>query len=186
MNTWGFKWKGALFGAAALAAVVGPARIAGAAICGDLNGDGNRTIADAVRLQKAIFTPSPADCGGSGSASCGDVNPASPGLGVDDSVVLQASLNNKPTLFALCTGTGTKVCQPNAGTGAGRRELDEAHHGGGQHHEPTRSGRPAAASTLTASSSFSPASPSRSIPTRWWSARIRPAPVAAVRPTSRR
>ncbi len=119
MDTCGFKWKLTLFGAAALAAVAGSARVASAAICGDLNGDGNRTIADAVRLQRAIFTPSPADCGGSGSASCGDVNPASPGLGVDDSVVLQASLNNKPTLFALCTGTGNKPCQANAGNGPG-------------------------------------------------------------------
>src|SRR5262249_7515325 len=120
MNTWGLKWKGALFGAAALAAVAGSARVAGAAAgCGDLNGDGNRTIADAVRLQRALFVPNPADCGGSGSASCGDVNPASPGLGVDDAVVLEASLNNKPTLFSLCTGVGTTPCTANAGTGAG-------------------------------------------------------------------
>src|SRR5262249_34133004 len=119
MDTCGFKWKLTFFGAAALAAVAGSAHVASAAICGDLNGDGNRTIADAVRLQKAIFTPSAADCGGAGSASCGDVNPASPGLGVDDSVVLQASLNNKPTLFALCTGTGVKPCTANAGNGPG-------------------------------------------------------------------
>ena len=119
MDTCGFEWKLTLFGAAALAAVAGSARVASAAICGDLNGDGNRTIADAVRLQRAIFTPNPADCGGAGSASCGDVNPASPGLGVDDSVVLQASLNNKPTLFALCTGTGAKPCTNNPGSGSG-------------------------------------------------------------------
>jgi len=119
MNTWGLKWKGALVGAAALAALAGPARIAGAAVCGDLNGDGNRTIADAVRLQRAIFTPNAADCGGAGSASCGDVNPSSPGLGVDDAVVLEASLNNKPTLFSLCTGVGATPCTANAGTGLG-------------------------------------------------------------------
>jgi hypothetical protein len=120
MNTWGLKWKGALFGAAALAALAGPARIAGAAAgCGDLNGDGNRTIADAVRLQRALFVPNPADCGGSGSASCGDVNPASPGLGVDDAVVLEASLNNKPTLFSLCTGEGTTPCTASVGSAPG-------------------------------------------------------------------
>jgi hypothetical protein len=119
MDTCGFKWKAALFGAAALAVLSGPARTASAAICGDLNGDGNRTIADAVRLQRALFTPNPADCGGAGSAACGNVNPAIPGLGVDDSVVLQASLNNKPTLFALCTGTGPTPCQANAGSGPG-------------------------------------------------------------------
>jgi hypothetical protein len=119
MNTWGLKWKAALFGTAALAALAGPARIAGAAICGDLNGDGNRTIADAVRLQRALFVPNPADCGGTGSASCGDVNPASPGLGVDDAVVLEASLNNKPTLFALCTGEGTTPCTGPGGAGPG-------------------------------------------------------------------
>src|SRR5262249_45644244 len=116
MNT-GLKWKAALFGTAALAALTG-ARVAGAAICGDLNGDGNRTIADAVRLQRALFVPNAADCGGAGSAACGDVNPASPGLGVDDAVVLEASLNNKPTLFSLCTGVGTTPCTADAGTRA--------------------------------------------------------------------
>jgi hypothetical protein len=120
MNTWGLKWKAAVFGATALAAVAGSARIAGAAAgCGDLNGDGNRTIADAVRLQRALFVPNPADCGGSGSASCGDVNPSSAGLGVDDAVVLEASLNNKPTLFSLCTGVGTTPCTANPGNGPG-------------------------------------------------------------------
>src|SRR5262249_60273358 len=54
-----------------------------------------------------------------GSAPCGHANPSSPGLGVDDTVVLQASLNNKPTLFSLCTGEGTTPCTANAGTGAG-------------------------------------------------------------------
>ena len=119
MNTWGLKWKGAVLGAAALAALAGPARVAGAAVCGDLNGDGNRTIADAVRLQRALFVPNAADCGGAGSASCGDVNPSSAGLGVDDAVVLEASLNNKPTLFSLCTGEGTTPCAANAGSGPG-------------------------------------------------------------------
>src|SRR5262249_58095097 len=36
-----------------------------------------------------------------------------------DSVVLQASLNNKPTLFSLCTGEGTTPCTANAGNGPG-------------------------------------------------------------------
>jgi hypothetical protein len=119
MDTRGFTWKVALLGAAAVAVLSGAARPAGAAICGDLNGDGSRTIADAVKLQKALFAPNPGDCGGAGSASCGDVNPAIPGLGVDDSVVLQASLNGKPTLFALCQGKGTSPCTASAGSGPG-------------------------------------------------------------------
>jgi hypothetical protein len=90
-----------------------------AAACGDLNCDGQLTIADAVRLQRAIFVPNPADCCGLGSASCGDVNPTIPGLGVDDVVVLQAFLNNKPTLFPLCAGEGPTPCSANAGSGPG-------------------------------------------------------------------
>ena len=42
----------------------------GRAARGDLDGDGRLTIADAVRLQRALFTPNPGDCGESGSASC--------------------------------------------------------------------------------------------------------------------
>src|SRR5262245_66031749 len=70
------KWKGALLlGAVTMAATVGKAQIAAAAICGDLNNDTRLTIADAVRLQKGVLSPQASDCGNQGTAQCGDVNP---------------------------------------------------------------------------------------------------------------
>ena len=51
-----------------------------------------------------------------------------PGLGVDDAVVLEASLNNKPTLFRLCTGEEPRRAPVEPGTPApGRRWLDHAY-----------------------------------------------------------
>jgi hypothetical protein len=52
---------------AAAVAIAGAVRSAGAALCGELNRDGVRTLADVVRLQRAIIVPSPADCGGAGA-----------------------------------------------------------------------------------------------------------------------
>jgi hypothetical protein len=125
MRKTAYRWKGALFAAAAVALVVGSARPAGAVACGDLNGDGSLGIADAIRLQKAVFAPSAADCGGAGSASCGQVNKQAndpPGKVTGaDVVVLQAFLAGNPTLFGLCQGSGTSACPaPGAPvTGAG-------------------------------------------------------------------
>jgi hypothetical protein len=125
MRKTGYRWKGAFLAAAALAFVAGSARTGATAQCGDLNGDGQLGIADAIRLQKAVFAPSSADCGGAGSASCGQVNKQAndpPGkVSGADVVVLQAVLAGNPTLFGLCQGSGTSAC-PAAGppvTGAG-------------------------------------------------------------------
>ena len=119
MSKWEHWWKRALVAAAVVTAVAGSARIAAAAGCGDLNNDGRITIADAVKLQRAVFVPNAADCGGTGSASCGDVNPSVPGLEGSDVVVLLANLGGNPTLFSLCTGVGPDVCSGPGGSGAG-------------------------------------------------------------------
>ena len=121
MRIKGLKWKGALVAIAGLAAVAGSTPSASAALCGDLNNDGKLTVADAVKLQRAIFTPNPADCGGAGSGACGDTNPSDGDvLGVGDVVALLANLAGNPTLYALCTGPGNVIACPGPGaTGAG-------------------------------------------------------------------
>src|SRR4029077_4817587 len=120
MRTTRIRWKAALAGAAALLALGGAARDARAVSCGDLNGDGKLTIADAVRLQRAIVSPNPADCGGAGSAACGNVNvPDGAVIGVADVVALQNTLAGRPTLYPLCQGVGSTPCVANSGSGPG-------------------------------------------------------------------
>jgi hypothetical protein len=96
----------------------GPSRAL--AVCGDLNCDGHLTIADCVRLQRAILVPNPADCCGLGSASCGDLNPSSPGLELSDVVACLNFLGGgNCSLFGLCQGPGPDICVPNPGSGPG-------------------------------------------------------------------
>src|SRR5262249_60224250 len=123
------RGKGALLlGAVTMAGTVGMAQIAAAASCGDLNNDTRLTIADAVRLQRGVLSPQASDCGGAGTASCGDVNPSVPGVDGSDVTVLLANINGSSGLFALCTGVGTDVC---SGGGAARGR------GGGRAHPST-------------------------------------------------
>jgi hypothetical protein len=109
-----------VLGAAGVLALACAARPAGAAICGDLNGDGLITIADAVRLQKAVIVQSPADCGGMGSAQCGNVNvPDGVVCGIPDVVTLINFLGHKSTNYPLCQGVGPDPCSANPSVGSG-------------------------------------------------------------------
>src|SRR5262249_41181551 len=91
-----------------------------AAMCGDLNADGRLTVADAVRLLRATIVPNAADCGGAGSAQCGDVNrPDGTVVGLGDVVLLLAHLAGQPTLVGLCDGDSGMPCVSNPGSGAG-------------------------------------------------------------------
>jgi hypothetical protein len=119
MRNWRTTWMAGLLGVAGALVLAGPVRNAGAAACGDLNGDNKLTIADAVRLQKAVFVPSAADCGGLGSAQCGDVSVPDPGIGPADVVALQNFLAGRPNLYPLCGGVGPSICLANAGSGPG-------------------------------------------------------------------
>jgi hypothetical protein len=84
---------------------------AGAAICGDLSGNGSLTPGDATLLLQVVngTHPNPASlCGAMGAAQCGDLN-ASGSLTVADIVILLNVINGNPTLFPPCTGAGTVV-----------------------------------------------------------------------------
>jgi hypothetical protein len=101
------RWKGILFGLATLL-IVGGSSPAHAAICGDLNNNGSVNTGDATLLLQAIAGThsNPASlCGGMGALQCGDLN-ASGSLSVADGVILLRVLNELPTLFPPCTGTG--------------------------------------------------------------------------------
>jgi len=120
MRHWRTKWMAGLLGVAGVLALAGSVRNAGAASCGDLNGDSKLTIADAVRLQKAVFGSSAADCGGLGSDQCGNVNvPDNDLIGPADVVALQNALAGRPNLYPLCGGVGPSICIANAGSGPG-------------------------------------------------------------------
>jgi len=115
------KWIGAMIGVAGALLFGGPVQhTASAASCGDLNGDAKLTIADAVRLQKAVFGSNPADCGGLGSDQCGNVNvPDGDSIGPADVVALQNALAGRPNLYPLCGGVGPSICISNSGSGSG-------------------------------------------------------------------
>jgi hypothetical protein len=106
------QWlKGMLAGVAALAAVAGMASTAGAAICGDLSGNGAVTTGDATILLQVVggVHPNPASlCGGLGALQCGDLN-ANGSLDPADVTILLRTINGLPTTFAPCTGVGTVV-----------------------------------------------------------------------------
>src|SRR5262249_14948780 len=91
-----------------------------ASMCGDLNGDGRLTIADAVRLLKATIAPNPADCGSLGSAQCGDVDRVDGvTLGLGDVLLLLNHLAGNAGIVPLCMGDPTHVCTPSPGAGPG-------------------------------------------------------------------
>jgi hypothetical protein len=73
----------------------GPDRIGDACQCGDLNGDGRVTLADAVVLQRSLLTPPTAT---SAHPERCDVGGAS-GCGLSDAVIIRRALLAPPTAF---------------------------------------------------------------------------------------
>lgn len=97
----------------AAAAVAGSASHALAALCGDLNANGSRNVADVVLLFRAVLEnpdPSPL-CGGAGALDCGDTN-ADTNISVNDVVILFSSVLGNETLYPLCTGPGNVIACP--------------------------------------------------------------------------
>lgn len=92
-----------------------------AAVCGDLNNDGNVTIVDVVRMANCVAglcTPSN-ECGGAGLANCGDTyGDGSTGIGqTDDLNQLVFKVAGLETLHDLCAPVGGDIsCPGNAVT----------------------------------------------------------------------
>ena len=117
------QWKATLTGLAAAALFAFASAAAQAQVCGDLNNDGNRSIADAILLSQCIanagtcptVTPGPL-CGSGNMLACGDVFgdgdvsfPA--GMNADLAVLLQ-SLAGLSTLYDICEGPGPDIACP--------------------------------------------------------------------------
>jgi hypothetical protein len=101
----------------AMASVGAASATAGAAICGDLNNNGSRNVADVVLLFRAVLEnpdPSPL-CGGAGALDCGDVLKDG-AISVNDVVVLFSSVLGNETLFNLCEGPGPDIACPGGTT----------------------------------------------------------------------
>ena len=93
--------------------LAGSAGSAAAAICGDLNNNGGRNVADVVLLFRTVLEnpdPSPL-CGGAGATDCGDIN-ADGNVTVNDVVILFSSVLGNETLYPLCTGPGNVISCP--------------------------------------------------------------------------
>ena len=93
--------------------LAGSAGSAAAAICGDLNNNGGRNVADVVLLFRTVLeTPDPSPlCGGAGAIDCGDIN-ADSNVTVNDVVILFSSVLGNETLYPLCTGPGNVISCP--------------------------------------------------------------------------
>ncbi|MFM7736024.1 MAG: dockerin type I repeat-containing protein, partial [Alphaproteobacteria bacterium] len=110
MINFGRKIAAGLLAATTLAGAAGPAL---GALCGDLNGNGSRNVADVVLLFRAVLeNPDPTPlCGGLGALDCGDTN-ADSNISVNDVVILFSSVLGNETLYPLCTGPGNVISCP--------------------------------------------------------------------------
>ncbi len=109
-------WKSLLTGMALAATTLTPSVSLGQAGCGDINNDGNVTIADGVLLANCLSNggacpPAVTECGNDSLISCGDVfgdgSVAFPSALLADVDALVRSLLGSPTLYDPCEGPAT-------------------------------------------------------------------------------
>jgi len=108
------NWKVHLLGVAAAALLANNPSTAEAAICGDLNNDGNRNIVDVLLMANCVagLCNAATQCGGAGLADCGDtlgngILPDAPDTGDLNQLVF--SVAGLTTLHDLCAPIGTPI-----------------------------------------------------------------------------
>lgn len=108
------SWKHTILGLAAVAAFAVAPSSARAAICGDLNGDGQRSIVDVLLMANCVAgLCNPAtQCGGAGLADCGNTFGDGTVVNASDLNQLVFSVAGLTTLHDLCAPIGSPIACP--------------------------------------------------------------------------